>query len=87
MLFLIVTTWWCFRSLLATWRTIWGTFLFGLFIALTIQYYHSTIERVLTQTKNLYMWLILLAFVARIEVWRKAARIETRAAATGGGSA
>ncbi len=87
MLFLAVTTWWCFRRLLATWWTLWGTFLYGLFIALTIQYYHSTIERVLTQTKNLYMWLILLAFVASIEVWRKAARSEERAAAAGGGIA
>ena len=80
MLLLAVTTWWCFRSAIATWGTVWGTFLYSLLIALSIEYYHSTIERVLTQTKNLYMWLILLAFIARIEVWRKAARKEERAA-------
>ena len=80
MLFLAVTTWWGFRGIIATWGTIWSTFLFGLTLALAIQYYHSQLERVLTQTKNLYMWLILLAFIARIEVWRKHAKKARRAA-------
>lgn len=84
MLFLAVTSWWCLRSAIATWGTVWGTFLYSLFIALSIEYYHSTIERVLTQTKNLYMWLILLAFICRIEVWRKQARKDERTAAAGG---
>ena len=68
LLFIGVTTWWC---LLAAWRyrgTLLGAFLMGLLVALVLTYLHSTIERCLTQTKNLAMWLIFLGFIARLKL-------------------
>jgi hypothetical protein len=38
---------------------------------MVITYIHSNAERVLTQTKNLYAWLIFLGIVARIEYSRR----------------
>lgn len=46
--------WWKHRG------TVCGAFLLGLFTALILTYLHSNLERVLTQTKNLAMYLILL---------------------------
>ena len=37
----------------------------------TLTYLHGTVERVLTQTKNLSMWLIFLGFLGRIEWCRR----------------
>jgi len=68
MLFLGVTLWWCLRAAWYFRRTLLGAFLIGLSIALILTYYHSTVERVLTQTKNLAMWLIFLGIVARVKV-------------------
>jgi hypothetical protein len=34
----------------------------------------SFLERVLTQPRNLMLWLVLLAMTARIMTWRKAER-------------
>jgi len=38
---------------------------------LALTYVHCTVERVLTQTKNLSMWLILVGFLARLEFNRR----------------
>jgi len=69
--FIVVTTWWCARNMRAYRRTVIGAFLIGVFVAMTITYIHSNAERVLTQTKNLYTWLIFLGIVARIEYSRR----------------
>ncbi len=71
LLFIAVTTWWCARGLWTFRRTPIGAFLIGVFIAMVITYIHSNAERVLTQTKNLYAWLIFLGIVARIEYSRR----------------
>jgi hypothetical protein len=47
----------------------------GLAVALALTYAHSTLERVLTQTKNLATWLLLLGVAARIGAlrpWKRA---------------
>jgi O-antigen ligase len=53
-------TLWCAGK--SAWRdrgTLFGAFAFALFVALAICYLHGTVERILTQTKNLSQWLML----------------------------
>ena len=56
---------WTFRGSLA------GAFACGLTIALTICYFHGTVERILTQTKNLAQWTMLCGLVAAMEHRRR----------------
>lgn len=70
-LFIAVTVVWCAMGIRTFRRTPIAAFLIGVFVALVITYIHSNAERVLTQTKNLYAWLIFLGFVARIEYSRR----------------
>jgi hypothetical protein len=80
LLFISVTTFWCARGVWVYRRTAMGAFLIGLTVALVITYIHSTVERVLTQTKNLYTWLIFLGIVARLELSRREMAAARRAA-------
>ncbi len=74
LLFAAAGLWWCFRGALF-WRGRFpAAFLGGLFVALLLTYVHSNLERVLTQTKNMSMWMILLAAAARLDVWRRASK-------------
>ncbi len=66
-----LTAWWALRGAWAHRGTLIGAFLMGLTVAFALAYAHSTLERVLTQTKNLAMWLLLLGVVARMETLRK----------------
>lgn len=70
-IFLGATLWWAARTTLAYWRTATGYFAAGLLVALALTYLHGTVERVLTQTKNLSMWLILAGCLARLEFNRR----------------
>ena len=72
--FMAVTLWWAMRNTLAFWRSPTGWFVGGLLVALSLTYFHGTVERVLTQTKNLAMWLILAGCLARIELNRRQGR-------------
>ena len=70
MIFIGLTGFWVYR---AAWRwrgTLVGVYLAGLSIALTITYAHSTIERCLTQTKNIAMWLIFLGAAVRLDRYK-----------------
>ena len=69
--FLLLTLWWALRGTIAFWRTPAGFFAAGLLVALGLTYVHCTVERVLTQTKNLSMWLMLAGFLARLEFNRR----------------
>jgi hypothetical protein len=71
LIFIGVTTVWCARGIRAFRQTPIAAFLIGVFVAMVITYIHSNAERVLTQTKNLYTWLIFLGIVARIEYSRR----------------
>ncbi len=71
LVFLLATLWWGVRGLAAFWRTPAGYFAAGLLVALAITYLHGTVERVLTQTKNLSMWLIMAGCLARLEFNRR----------------
>jgi hypothetical protein len=81
LLFIGVTTLWCARGMWAFRRTPIAAFLIGVFIAMVITYIHSNAERVLTQTKNLYTWLIFLGIVARVEYTRRQMAVSSRAPA------
>ncbi len=81
--FLAITLWWAARGLVRHWNTTLGYFIGGVLVALALTYMHGTVERVLTQTKNLCAWLIFAGFMARIEMSRRSrsARIPTTAPA------
>jgi hypothetical protein len=70
-LFITITGWWAIRGAWARRRTMPGAFLIGLSLALALIYVHSSLERVLTQTKNLSQWFLLLGLVAKLEIWRR----------------
>lgn len=46
----------------------------GLLAGCSLNYVQSTLERVLTQPRNLMLWLIVYAVTARLEVMRRAAK-------------
>lgn len=69
--FIGLTGWWAARGAYAWRGTVLGAFLIGLLVALALTYAQSTLERVLTQTKNLATWMLLLGVVARFETLRK----------------
>ncbi len=71
LLFILVTTFWAARGIKVYKRSPIGAFLIGVTVAMIITYIHSNAERVLTQTKNLYTWLIFLGIVARLEYTRR----------------
>jgi len=70
-LFLLLTYWWCLRATLQYWRSLTGWVAGGLLVALTLIYIHGTVERVLTQTKNLSEWLIFAGCLARLTWCRR----------------
>jgi hypothetical protein len=56
---------WFFRGRLV------GVISLGIATGCGLNYAQSVLERVLTQPRNLMLWLILLALTARIETWRR----------------
>lgn len=69
--FLLLTLWWAARGLLRHWKSILGYFIGGVLVALTLTYLHGSVERCLSQTKNLAAWLIFAGFMARVETMRR----------------
>jgi hypothetical protein len=43
-----------------------------------MNYLQSFLERILTQPRNMFLWLILLAVTARISQWRRADKLRRR---------
>lgn len=70
-LFLAVSIWMTWRALRWHWRTSAGWFLGGLFVALSLHYGHSLIERVLVQTKNLSVWLMMVGVAGKLDYLRR----------------
>ena len=48
-----------------------GGYSIGLFAGCGVIYLQSTLERVLTQPRNMALWFLLLGAAARIEMWRR----------------
>jgi hypothetical protein len=58
---------------------LFGCVSLGIAVGCVCNYLQSTLERVLTQPRNLMLWLILLGIVSRIETWRREAPRGSRA--------
>ena len=81
---------WLGVIVVALWRNVRAFFAFGhsfvrclslgIFMGCALNYAQSTLERVLVQPRNLMLWLIVLGVTARIEVMRREARKQKRAA-------
>ena len=69
--FALATLWFAARAALRHWRRPMGGFAAGVFFALGICYMHGTVERILTQTKNLSFWLILCGLVSALQMMAK----------------
>lgn len=69
--FLAMTVWWAIRGTVSHWHSPLGYFIGGVLVALLLTYLHGSVERVLSQTKNLSAWLIFVAFLARVEAMRQ----------------
>ncbi len=76
--FLALTLWWAMRGLMRYWRTPMGYFVAGVLAALVLTYLHGSVERCLTQTKNLSAWLMFAGFLARVGPRRRAAAVTAR---------
>ncbi|MCI0538879.1 MAG: hypothetical protein L0Z50_27040 [Verrucomicrobiales bacterium] len=72
LLFIVVFLWWNVRSVWRFRGDVLGAFSIGLLAGFGCNYLHSTLERVLTQPRNMALWMLLLAATARIETWRRA---------------
>ena len=70
-LFALATLWWCLRGVWHYRRSYLGFLCLGCGVALGITYLHSNLERVLTQTKNLGTWMVVLGMLMRVERWRR----------------
>lgn len=73
LLFEAVTLWCALRASLFYGKSLMGYAAFGILVALSICYFHGTVERILTQTKNLSHWLMLAGMVSGMEMNRRAA--------------
>ena len=71
-LFLLVSLWMAFRNAIFHRNTFMGAVAAALCVALLICYLHGSVERILTQTKNLSQWLMLAGMVAGMEMNRRA---------------
>jgi O-antigen ligase len=72
LLFAIATSWWAVRNAFVQRGTLMGAVAAALAVGLLICYGHGTVERILTQTKNLSEWLMLSGMVAGMEMKRRA---------------
>lgn len=73
LLFFAATLLWTVRSLFANWRNSYGWFAGGVLASLSLHYVHSLVERVLSQTKNLSLLLLVLGVIARLD-WERRQR-------------
>ena len=71
LLFIAVFLWWNLRGMLHFRRHLLGCVSLGVAVGCICNYLQSTLERVLTQPRNLMLWMLLLGLVARIESWRR----------------
>ncbi len=70
----LITLWFIFRNWWRLRKDWLGDFLLVLGVVLIAVYLHSTLEKVLLQTKNTTQWLVLLGMVSKIETTRRRAK-------------
>ncbi len=71
-LFLASTLWLGLKAVRHGGRSLTGYVAFGVLVALLICYPHGLVERILTQTKNLSHWLMLVGMLSGMEMNRRA---------------
>jgi len=71
LLFISVFLWWNFRGVIAFRNHFLGAVSLGIGFGTGMNYVQSLLERVLTQPRNMMLWMMLLAVTARIELWRR----------------
>ena len=71
MLVILILQWWALRGAWSRRGTLAGVFMGAVAISFGLTYLHSDLERVLTQTKNLSMWMIMAGAISRLEAQRK----------------
>jgi hypothetical protein len=71
--------WWNVRAAWHFRRQFLGAASVGIGIGCGINYLQSFVERVLTQPRNMMLWLVLLALTAKIESWRRQSVKQERA--------
>ncbi len=64
--FIAATVWWSLISYFKFRKTQVGAVAAGIFFSLILVYLHSHLERVLTQTKNLALWMLLIGIVVKL---------------------
>jgi hypothetical protein len=65
---------WNVQNIIYYRRRYLGAVSIGLLVGSLMNYGQSFLERVLTQPRNVMLWLIMLAITARITMWRKSER-------------
>lgn len=68
---IILFLWWNLRAAWQFRGQFLSTVSIGIAAGCGVNYLHSFVERVLTQPRNLMLWLIMLALTAKIETWRR----------------
>lgn len=68
---MILFLWWNLRAAWHFRRQWLGAVSIGIAVGCSVNYLQSFVERVLTQPRNLMLWLLLLALTAKIESWRR----------------
>ena len=71
LLFIAVFLWWNLRAMLRFRHHLLGCVSLGIAAGCMCNYLQSSLERVLTQPRNLMLWMLLLGVVSRIETWRR----------------
>jgi hypothetical protein len=72
--------WWNLRSMLFFRNHLVGCVSMGIAMGCGVNYLQSTLERVLTQPRNLMLWMLILATTSRIESWRRVEAAKKRKA-------
>jgi hypothetical protein len=71
--------WWNLRAAWHFRHQFLGAVSIGIAVGCGVNYVQSLVERVLTQPRNLMLWLLLLALTAKIESWRRQSVKQKRA--------
>jgi hypothetical protein len=76
---MVLFLWWNIRAAWEFRGQFLGAVSIGIAVGCSINYLQSIVERVLTQPRNMMLWLILLALTSKIETWRRQSARERRA--------
>ena len=74
LIFIGVFLWFNFKGILYFKHAFLGSISLGILTGCLVNYVQSFLERVLTQPRNMMLWMMLLAITAKIEFWRRIAK-------------